>query len=70
MDTENIERRHLQALDKVDVLTSEIYALGAASERVALTDRLRELIHVKQMSHDDIACDVLGWALEHIADND
>jgi tRNA threonylcarbamoyladenosine modification (KEOPS) complex Cgi121 subunit len=46
----------------------ELLALTEMAERIKFFSKLRELISEKEMSNDDIAADVLGWAYEKLSE--
>jgi hypothetical protein len=47
----------------------EILILGTLSERIAIFQKLRDLIQEKELENDEIASRVLGWAYEKIAND-
>jgi hypothetical protein len=57
-------------LTKISGSASDLYFLGAQAERIAIFERLRLLIQEKDLSDDQIAAAVLGWAYERLADED
>lgn len=67
MDIEDIESRIDELFQKSDDINSEIYTLGALSERHEIFAHLRELIHEKEMQGDEIAAQVLSWAWQELS---
>lgn len=63
---ELIEDRSRQLLQKIDDVTTELYALGGAEERLSLMDALQTLINHKKAINDYVAADVLIWAYNQL----
>lgn len=57
-------------LTKIAGSASDLYVLGAQSERILIFEKLRLLIQEKDLAGDQIAAAVLGWAYERLADED
>jgi hypothetical protein len=67
---DEIEIRSRQLLQKIDDVTADLYSLGGLEERLAFMSKFRELITEKDLAGDQVAVDVLNWALERLAEAD
>jgi len=67
---DEIEIRSRQLLQKIDDVTADLYSLGGLEERLAFMSKFRELIAEKDLAGDQVAIDVLNWALERLAEAD
>ena len=67
---DEIEIRSRQLLRKIDDVTADLYSLGGLEERLAFMSKFRELITEKDLAGDQVAVDVLNWALERLAEAD
>jgi hypothetical protein len=64
---DDFDHQYKMLMDRLDGITSEIYTVGAMEERATMTQFLQSLILEKDLEHDYIAVEVLGWALERLS---
>lgn len=58
-----------EILAETDDDVVELLALTQQVERIKFFNKFRELIQEKELSNDDVAASVLGWAYEKIANS-
>jgi len=63
----DIDERYRTLLQRMDDITSEIYSLGAFEAHKAVMDKIRDILHKKDVAGDMIAVEVLAWTLEQLA---
>ncbi len=66
---DEIRQEAERTLTFISGAASDLYVMGARSERLELFSRLRLLIQEKDLENDQIAAAVLGWAYERLADD-
>lgn len=69
MDTAKEMRQDAEKLiEKISGASSDLFVMGANTERIRIFEKLRALIQEKDTINDQYAADILGWAYERLAD--
>lgn len=69
MDTaKEMQHEAEKLIEKISGASSDLFVMGANTERVRIFEKLRSLIQEKDSINDSDAANILGWAYERLAD--
>lgn len=68
MDQEEILYQAESLIKKTGSLGEDLFSLGVMYERAIIFDKLRMLLHQKDLLNDEVAVNVLNWAYLLLSD--
>lgn len=67
MDQEEVQREIEYLVNLLGPQAETLHELSLTSERIDLFQKLRSLIHEKDLANDQIAVEILSWAWQEMS---